>query len=75
MVKDLKLLWLEIKESQIREKGIIQYWEDKCEYDLYHAENLERSAGGFGLTHWRNSRAARELYEPVYGKWPRSSIG
>lgn len=29
------------------------------------AENF-RSQGLFGLPHWRNSRAAQELYEPVY---------
>lgn len=25
-----------------------------------------KSQGSFGLSHWRNSRAAQELYEPVY---------
>jgi len=29
------------------------------------AENF-KSQGSFGLPHWKNSRAAQELYEPVY---------
>ena len=29
------------------------------------AENF-KSQGSFGLPHWRNSRAAQELYEPLY---------
>ena len=30
------------------------------------AENLSSSKGTFGLPHFRNSRAAKELFEPVY---------
>ena len=29
------------------------------------AENF-KSQGNFGLSHWRSSRAAQELFEPVY---------
>ena len=63
--KDINILWIEIKENRIKEKGIIKYWEDRCEQDLEDQEILDRTGGRFGLPHFRNSKT-RELYEPVF---------